>query len=148
MHPHTLSECIEKLVCAPKEHGNFIWVCVTVCPPASGPFRPPPVWSCNPRLLCNKQGSSCRPVTHLTFAATEDIASFLRFFLLDAAVPMLLRRRREDGSFQSETRHPPKNTNDEENATEENSLKKWLKEIREGLFGIREDLVVVMPFEL
>lgn len=43
-------------------------------------------------------------VTHLTFAATEDIASFLKFFLLDTAVPMLTwkRRRRENSSFQRE----------------------------------------------
>lgn len=27
--------------------------------------------------------------THLTFAATEEIASFLKFFFLDTAVPML-----------------------------------------------------------
>lgn len=27
--------------------------------------------------------------THLTFAATEDIASLLKFFLFDTAVPML-----------------------------------------------------------
>lgn len=42
--------------------------------------------------------------THLTFAATEDIASFLRFFLLDTAVPMLTwkRRRQENSSFQKE----------------------------------------------
>lgn len=45
-------------------------------------------------------------VTHLTFAATDDIASFLRFFLLDTAVPMLAwkRRRRGNSSFQKTRR--------------------------------------------
>lgn len=45
-------------------------------------------------------------VTHLTFAATDDIASFLRFFLLDTAVPMLTwkRRRRRNSSFQTTRR--------------------------------------------
>ena len=44
--------------------------------------------------------------THLTFAATEDIASFLKFFLLDTAVPMLAwrRRGRGSGSLQTPTR--------------------------------------------
>lgn len=39
---------------------------------------------------------------HLTFAATDEIASFLRFLLLDTAVPMLAwkQRRSESGSFQ------------------------------------------------
>lgn len=39
---------------------------------------------------------------HLTFAATDEMASFLRFLLLDTAVPMLAwkQRRSESGSFQ------------------------------------------------
>lgn len=41
---------------------------------------------------------------HLTFAATDEIASFLRFLLLDTAVPMLAwkQRRSENGSFQND----------------------------------------------
>ncbi|MCI4386879.1 hypothetical protein PGIGA_G00067890 [Pangasianodon gigas] len=41
---------------------------------------------------------------HLTFAATDEIASFLRFLLLDTAVPMLAwkQRRSESGSFQND----------------------------------------------
>lgn len=41
---------------------------------------------------------------HLTFAATDEIASFLRFLLLDTAVPMLAwrQRRLESGSFQND----------------------------------------------
>lgn len=41
-------------------------------------------------------------ITYLTFAATEDIASFLRFFLLDTAVPILKwkQRWRGNSSFQ------------------------------------------------
>lgn len=44
-----------------------------------------------------------RWATHLTFAATDEIASFFRFFLLDTAVPMLAwkQRWRENGSFQT-----------------------------------------------
>lgn len=40
--------------------------------------------------------------THLTLAATEEIASFLRFFLLDTAVPMLAWKQRlqENSTFQ------------------------------------------------
>lgn len=42
--------------------------------------------------------------THRTFAATEDIASLLRFFLLDTAVPMLkwTRPRRENADHSTD----------------------------------------------
>lgn len=48
-------------------------------------------------LRCKTQND-----THLTLAATEEIASFLRFFLLDTAVPMLAWKRRlqENSTFQ------------------------------------------------
>ncbi|KAK5909247.1 hypothetical protein CesoFtcFv8_003195 [Champsocephalus esox] len=43
-------------------------------------------------------------LTHLTFVATEDIASLLRFFLLDTAVPMLKwkRPRRENAEHSAD----------------------------------------------
>lgn len=54
-------------------------------------------------------GSTAEPYkspghTHLTLAATEDIASLLRFFLLDTAVPMLkwTRSRRENADHSTD----------------------------------------------
>lgn len=61
-----------------------------------------------PHLDARLQSPRCtitpRGHTHLTFAATEDIASLLRFFLLDTAVPMLkwTRPRRENADHSTD----------------------------------------------
>jgi len=53
-------------------------------------------------MQCMTQNQLTKAGTHLTLAATEEIASFLRFFLLDTAVPMLAWKQRlqENSTFQ------------------------------------------------
>lgn len=50
-------------------------------------------WAQDPQSLhetrCSRACVDAAAETHLTFAATEEIASFLKFFFLDTAVPML-----------------------------------------------------------
>jgi len=53
-------------------------------------------------MQCMTQNELTKAGTYLTLAATEEIASFLRFFLLDTAVPMLAWKQRlqENSTFQ------------------------------------------------
>lgn len=55
--------------------------------------RTPGVWRQRGSSTNSALPPARNPHTHLTFAATEDIASLLRFFLLDTAVPMLKWKR-------------------------------------------------------